>query len=107
LGSTTLGADYIVCSKRSLIGCHFKSLAQVMSYLIYDLAPQTVLDGWSTIGKLVDLLWHTTIENTETYLATLSHTIEDFLPLSAQCAPSILLTKAKFHFLLYLLMFIR
>ncbi|KAL4075091.1 hypothetical protein V8B97DRAFT_1916280 [Scleroderma yunnanense] len=54
----------------------------------------TVLDGWSTIGKLVDLLWHTTIENTETYLtegnstkATLSHTIEDFLPLSAQCAP--------------------
>ncbi|KAL4080708.1 hypothetical protein J3A83DRAFT_4061893, partial [Scleroderma citrinum] len=74
----------------------------------YNLIPQTVLDGWSTIRKLIVILWHTTIENTETYLATLSCTIEDFLSVSAQCAPSILLTKAKFHSLLHLLViFIR
>ncbi|KAL4075563.1 hypothetical protein J3A83DRAFT_4356838 [Scleroderma citrinum] len=59
LGSTTLGANHIVHYKGSLIGWHFKSLAWVMPYLIYDL---------STIGKHVVLLWHTTIENTETYL---------------------------------------
>ena len=70
LGSTTLGADYIVRYKGGLIGWHFKSLAQVMPYLIYDLVPQTVLDGWSTIGKLIVLLWHTTIEDTETYLVS-------------------------------------
>ncbi|KAL4066802.1 hypothetical protein J3A83DRAFT_4360111 [Scleroderma citrinum] len=70
LGSTTLRADYIVCYKESLIEWHFKSLAQVMPYLIYDLVPQTVLDDWSTIEKLVVLLWHTTIEDTETYLVS-------------------------------------
>ncbi|KAH7905869.1 hypothetical protein BJ138DRAFT_1094753 [Hygrophoropsis aurantiaca] len=94
LNSPTLGADYI-------------SLAQVMPYLIYDFVPRTVLDSWIAIGRLVVLLWHTEIENIETYLADLSRAIEDFLSLSAQCAPSILLTKAKFHFLLHLPMFIR
>ncbi|KAF8833805.1 hypothetical protein BDN67DRAFT_992780 [Paxillus ammoniavirescens] len=68
LNSPTLGADYIVRYKGGLIGKHFKSLAQVMPYLIYDLVP---------------------------------------LLISAQCAPSILTTKAKFHFLLHLPMFIR
>ncbi|KAF9237455.1 hypothetical protein BU15DRAFT_48704 [Melanogaster broomeanus] len=67
----------------------------------------TVLKGWTVIGELVVLLWHTEIDNIEDYLANLSRTIEDFLSISAQCAPSILLTKAKFHFLLHLPMFIR
>ncbi|KAL4077477.1 hypothetical protein J3A83DRAFT_4356530 [Scleroderma citrinum] len=70
LGSTTLEADYIVHYKGGLIGQHFKSIAQVMPYLIYVLVPQTVLDGWITIGKLVVLLWHTTIEDTEMYLVS-------------------------------------
>ncbi|KIK72209.1 hypothetical protein PAXRUDRAFT_65572, partial [Paxillus rubicundulus Ve08.2h10] len=95
--------------KGSLISKHFKSLTQVMPYLIYDLVPQTVLEGWTIIGKLV-VLWHTEIKNTKDYLANLSWTIKDFLSKSAQCAPSILLTKAKFHFhfhfLLHLPMFI-
>ncbi|KIJ11470.1 hypothetical protein PAXINDRAFT_84506, partial [Paxillus involutus ATCC 200175] len=107
LNSPTLGADYIVRYKGGLIGKHFKSLAQVMPYLIYDLVPRTVLDGWIAIGRLVVLLWHTLIEDTETYLADLSCVIGDFLSISAQCAPSILLMKAKFHFLLHLPMFIR
>ncbi|KIJ68889.1 hypothetical protein HYDPIDRAFT_122720 [Hydnomerulius pinastri MD-312] len=82
LNSPTLGADYIV---------RFKG----------------ILDGWTVIGELVVLLWHTEIEDVEVYLASLSRTIEDFLSISAQCAPSILFTKAKFHFLLHLPMFIR
>ncbi|KAF9229002.1 hypothetical protein BS17DRAFT_792946 [Gyrodon lividus] len=44
--------------KGSLIGKHFKSLVQVMPYLIYDLIPCTVLDGWIAIGQLIVLLWH-------------------------------------------------
>lgn len=39
--------------------------------------------------------------------ADLSRVIEDFLTISAQCAPSILISKAKFHFLLHLPMYIR
>ncbi|KIK77217.1 hypothetical protein PAXRUDRAFT_167497, partial [Paxillus rubicundulus Ve08.2h10] len=107
LNSPTLGADYIVRYKGSLIGKHFKSLAQVMPYLIYDLIPCTGLYGLVVIGLFIVLLWHTSIEDTETYLADSSHAIEDFLTISTQCAPSILVTKAKFHFLLHLPMFIR
>ncbi|KAF9222846.1 hypothetical protein BS17DRAFT_767598 [Gyrodon lividus] len=39
-----------------------------MPYLIYDLVPQTVLDGWTVIGKFMVLLWHTVIEEKEVYL---------------------------------------
>jgi hypothetical protein len=41
------------------------------------------------------------------FKADLSRTIDDFLSISAKCAPSILITKAKFHFLLHLPAFIR
>lgn len=73
LNSPTLGAEYICRFKGGLIGKHFKSLAQVMPYLIYDLVPRSVLDGWTMIGKLVVLLWHTVIENTEDYLVRHTH----------------------------------
>ena len=72
LNSPTLGADYIVRYKGGLIGRHFKSLAQVMPYLIYDLVPDAVLEGWLVIGRLIVLLWHTSIEDTERYLVSTS-----------------------------------
>lgn len=70
LRDSDLRADYLVRYKGSLIGKHFKSLAQVMPFLIHDLVPSNVLNAWSTIGRLVVLLWHTTIENTEEYLVS-------------------------------------
>ncbi|KAG2120871.1 uncharacterized protein F5147DRAFT_741763 [Suillus discolor] len=71
-----LGADYICHYKGSLIGKHFKSLAQVMPFLIYDLVPSTVLDTWTIIGELVVLVWHTNILNTEAYLVSLYANID-------------------------------
>ncbi|KIJ13571.1 hypothetical protein PAXINDRAFT_80772 [Paxillus involutus ATCC 200175] len=68
LNSPSLVTNYIVRYKGGLIGKYFKSLAQVMPYLIYDLILRTVLDGWTIIGRLVVLLWHTSIEDTEAYL---------------------------------------
>ena len=50
LNSLMLGADYIVRYKGGLVGKHFKSLAQVMPHLIYDLVPEAVLKGWLVIG---------------------------------------------------------
>ncbi|KAG1761023.1 hypothetical protein EDD22DRAFT_848083 [Suillus occidentalis] len=107
LNSPCLNADYICHYKGSLIGKHFKSLAQVMPFLIQDLLPITVLNGWTIICELVVHIWHTKIDDTELYLAKLSRTIEDFLNVTAQCAPSILISKPKFHFLVHLPAYIR
>ncbi|KAG1863736.1 hypothetical protein F4604DRAFT_1929149 [Suillus subluteus] len=107
LNSPTLGAEYICRYSGSLIGKHFKSLAQLMPFLIYDLVPSTVLNGWTVIGQLVVLLWHTRIDDIEEYLTRLTRTIDDFLNISVQCAPSIILTKSKFHFLLHIPAYIR
>lgn len=41
------------------------------------------------------------------YQADLSRTIEEFLDITAQCSPSILLWKPKFHFLVHLPGYIR
>ena len=68
LNMPSLNADYICRYKGSLIRKHFKSLTQVMPFLIHDLVLKSVLDGWCTIGSLVVLLWYTEIEDTEKYL---------------------------------------
>ncbi|KAF8268660.1 hypothetical protein EI94DRAFT_1531919, partial [Lactarius quietus] len=96
-------AEYICQYHNSLIGKHFKSLTQVMPFLIFDLVPQDVLHTWNIIGMLVVLLWHTKIEDMELYLVSL---IDNFLNIMVKCAPSILVTKPKFHFLVHLLAFI-
>ena len=70
LNAPCLNAEYICKYKGGLIGKHFKSLAQVMPFLIYDLVPKNILDGWSVIGALVVLLWHTEIDDTEQYLVS-------------------------------------
>ena len=72
LNSPTLAAEYIIRYKGGLVRRHFKGLAQVMPYLVYDLVPETVLEGWLVIGRLIVLLWHTLIENTECYLVCTS-----------------------------------
>ena len=68
LNAPNLNAEYMCHYKGALIGKHFKSLAQVMPFIIHDLVPQTVIDGWTTIGELVVLVWHTKIEDLEVYL---------------------------------------
>ena len=124
LNALSTDAAYICQYNGSLIGKHFKSLAQVMSFLVYDLVPEDVLCAWNIIGGLVVLLWHTDIEDIECYLVRfrttslsryhpnmpqtlLTQTIEDFLNITAKCSPSILISKPKFHFLVHLPAFIR
>ncbi|KAN0125421.1 hypothetical protein V8E53_015508 [Lactarius tabidus] len=106
LNAPSTNAEYICQYHGSLIGKHFKSLAQVMPFLIYDLVPQDVLHAWNIIGKLLVLLWHTEIDDVDEYLVSLSQTVQDFLNITAKCAPGILVSKPKFHFLVHLPMFI-
>jgi hypothetical protein len=107
LNAPSLNPTYVCHYRGSLIGKHFKSIVQVMPFLVHDLLPQNVINGWTCIGTLVILLWHTSIDDIEDYLLHLKRTIDEFLVITAQCAPSIIITKPKFHFLVHLPMFIR
>lgn len=81
LNAPSLNANYMCSYKGSLIGKHFKSLAQVMPFVIYDLVLQDVVDGWTTMGELVVLLWHTKITNLEVYLVGFVHLLIQILTL--------------------------
>jgi hypothetical protein len=41
-----------------------------MPFLIYDLVPPAVLNGWTVMGELIVLVWHTKIVDTEVYLVS-------------------------------------
>ncbi|KAG1741898.1 uncharacterized protein EDB91DRAFT_1052457 [Suillus paluster] len=75
LNAPCLNADYICHYKGSLIGKHFKSLAQVMPFIIHDLVPPTVLNAWTVIGELIVLVWHTRFTDTEAYLVSSIHVL--------------------------------
>ncbi|KAJ7069017.1 hypothetical protein B0H15DRAFT_807270 [Mycena belliarum] len=100
-------ADYMCQYKGGLIGKHFKTLSQIMAFAVEGLVPQNVLEAWLILGRLTVLLWHTEIENIDSYTAELDVCISDFINITCKCSPSILISKPKFHFLLHLPFFIR
>lgn len=116
-------AEYMFLYRGSLIKKHFKTISQIMVFIVYDLVPRDVLDACIILGRLMVLLWHTEIEDIDAYTVrraskllrycanimqeALSKTINDFLNITTRCSPSILLTKPKFHFLIHLPAFIR
>ena len=53
--------------KGGLIRKHFKTILQVMAFVVYDIVPKEVLEVWLIIGRLTVLLWHTKIEDVESY----------------------------------------
>ncbi|KAH9009910.1 hypothetical protein EDB84DRAFT_1280183 [Lactarius hengduanensis] len=80
LNAPSTDAEYICQYHGSLIGKHFKSLAQVMPFLIYGLVHEDVLHAWNIIGTLLVLLWHTEIEDIECYLVSSRIIIQSVLP---------------------------
>ena len=67
LNIPSIRAEYICHYKGGLIGKHFKTLAQVMSFLIFDLVPRDVLQAWLVIGRLIVIAWRTDIEDIDAY----------------------------------------
>ncbi|KAF7965722.1 hypothetical protein HWV62_42165 [Athelia sp. TMB] len=100
-------ADYMCQYRGGLIGKHFKTLSQIMAFTLYELVPREVLDAWLIIGRLTVLLWHTEIDDVPSYTTKLEECIKDFLNVTCQCSPSILISKPKFHFLLHLPFYIQ
>ncbi|KAF8346814.1 hypothetical protein F5887DRAFT_834375, partial [Amanita rubescens] len=107
LNAPSFDPAYICHYKGGLIGKHFKSLAQLIAFATYDIVSEPVLNGWVTIGLLAVFLWHTRINDIDKYLDNLTQIIDDLLNITAQCAPSIIIHKPKFHFLLHLPLYIR
>ncbi|KAG8774581.1 hypothetical protein FRC12_001905 [Ceratobasidium sp. 428] len=107
LNIPNIRADYICQYKGALVGKHFKTLSQVIAFTIYDLVSKDLLDGWLLIGRLVVLLWHTSITDLASYLSELQEVIDGFLDTTALCSPSILISKPKFHFLVHLPLYIK
>lgn len=70
-------ADYMCRYRGGLIGKHFKTLAQVMAFTVYDIVPENVLNAWLIIGHLIILLWHTEIEDIDKYTVNRDHFIDN------------------------------
>ncbi|EUC61135.1 hypothetical protein RSOL_383950 [Rhizoctonia solani AG-3 Rhs1AP] len=107
LNIPTIPVSYICDYKGALIGKHFKALAQVLVFVIYDLVDdQNLINAWILTSRLTVLLWQTEIDNVEVYLVELRQVIADLLYVTAICSPSIILSKPKFHFLVHLPLYI-
>lgn len=63
-----LPARFMCQYSGSLIGKHFKSLAQVMAFLCYDIVGSDLLAVWLLLGRLIVLLWQTEITDLDAYL---------------------------------------
>lgn len=81
LNIPNISAEYMCKYSGGLIGKHFKTIAQVMVHVVWDLVPQEVLQAWQTIGTLVVLLWHTEIDDINDYCVS-ARTISALLTLT-------------------------
>lgn len=128
LNGAKIQGDYMCQYRGGLIGKHFKVIAQIMSFAVLGLVADEIMKGWLLIGELVVLLWHTSIDDLEpylvsivyhvSYLVTITHCLAgmkvnldrcilDLLSVIAICAPSIIATKSKLHFLSHIVSYIR
>ncbi|CUA75357.1 putative membrane protein ycf78 [Rhizoctonia solani] len=95
--------EYMVHYRGALIGKHFKTIAQVMPFVLYDnIVEDELRNVWVLLSRLVVQLWVTDIHNMKDYRTNLKALIDDFLIAAAQCSPSIISTKPKFHFLVHI-----
>ncbi|KAF8672560.1 hypothetical protein RHS04_07768 [Rhizoctonia solani] len=99
-----LNALYICQYQGSLIGKHFKAIVQVMPFVTYNLfvGNTHLMTAWLLLGRLTSMLWYPVIDDIDVYLNKLRELIHDFLLLTAECSPSIMILKPKFHFLVHL-----
>ncbi|EUC62448.1 hypothetical protein RSOL_420510, partial [Rhizoctonia solani AG-3 Rhs1AP] len=107
LNINSISERYMCQYTGSLVGKHFKNLAQLMPFACYDLVEPNLLEAWLLLGRLTVLLWFTEIDDIDVYIAEIQVIINDFLLAAARCSPSIIVLKPKFHFLVHLPMYIQ
>jgi hypothetical protein len=62
---------YICQYPGSLVGKHFKTLAQLMPFACYDLVTLDLLEVWLLLGRLTVLLWFTEIQDIDVYVVSI------------------------------------
>lgn len=63
-------ADYITRYSGALIGKHFKSLVQIMPFILYALVNEDLVKAWSILGRLGVLIWTIDIFDLESYVVS-------------------------------------
>lgn len=61
-------AAYMCQYRGALIGKHFKTLVQIMPFVVDGLVDRNLLDAWVLLGRLAVLCWFTKILNLDDYL---------------------------------------
>ncbi|KAJ7673015.1 hypothetical protein DFH06DRAFT_1279686 [Mycena polygramma] len=102
-----LRAAYMMQYRNGLIGKHFKSLMQTMIFHIHDIVTPDQFTLVRALGELGPLLWISTIDNLEEYLADLSILIDNLLDAFASLDPTKILIKLKLHVLTHIIQDIR
>ncbi|KAI0755371.1 hypothetical protein C8Q80DRAFT_1266837 [Daedaleopsis nitida] len=95
-------ADYMCRYRGSLIGKHFKTISQVMSFAIAGLVDDVLQNAWGAIGRLTVLIWEVEIDDVKAFASTLRTTIEDIIDFAAKLSPGLVTEKNKLHVLLHL-----
>jgi hypothetical protein len=76
LNIDSVGEKYMCQYTGSLVGKHFKTLAQLMPFACYNLVQADLFEVWLLLGRLTVLLWYTEIENIDIYLVSICHFIK-------------------------------
>ncbi|EJU01380.1 hypothetical protein DACRYDRAFT_16097 [Dacryopinax primogenitus] len=80
----------------------FKTLAQCMPFILWDLVSADVLEAWVVIGLAGALLWQYDIEVKETYLDELRLAVTTLVHAMARLNPIKMISKPKMHILLHI-----
>ena len=68
LNIASIMGDYMCRFRGGLIGKHFKTISQVMSFAVSGLVRPELCNTWRAVGHLTVLLWETEIDNITDYL---------------------------------------
>ncbi|KAL1657938.1 hypothetical protein GGF50DRAFT_68231 [Schizophyllum commune] len=98
-------AQWVMKYKNSLIGKHFKMLAQIGIFQLHSLkADDWLFQLWRTAGELGALLWYPVVSTSSdsTYMHDLQILVDNILDIWATIDPSKILAKVKLHMLTHL-----
>ncbi|TBU51623.1 hypothetical protein BD310DRAFT_791607, partial [Dichomitus squalens] len=95
-------ADYMCRYRGALIGKHFKTISQVMSFAVCGLVDDNLQNAWLAVGSLTVLLWETDIESMPKYQEQLRKSIDNVLDHAVVLSPGLLTEKNKLHILLHI-----
>ncbi len=83
LNIPSIMADYMCRYRGSLIGKHFKTISQVMSFAIDGLVDKDLQRAWLAIGRLTVLIWEAEISSMTDYVVRVP--TSDTINFEARC----------------------